>query len=123
MVAEIDFEGNGEIYRLELYEENNTINDCDITDVALMQWTGLQDMNGKDIYEGDIVFYIDDFEDVNLVVIRNPNTNQLIEKDVEFKDWCFGRDLRDVVHGVILGNIYENPELLQTALRENGVTK
>ena len=76
-----------------------------------MQYTGLKDKNGKEIYEGDIVRYPD-----------------ICDKDViDEVVWLFaGFDLRDYNHGEswdygdtpwyqveVIGNIYENPELLK----------
>jgi len=60
-----------------------------------MQYTGLKDKNGKEIYEGDH--------------FGEPNY------PVEFEDgafWHEGELLRDNVHNEIKGNIHENPELL-----------
>lgn len=69
-----------------------------------MQYTGLKDKNGKEIYEGDIVrcyggAYWNGIYEYNYVI--------------EVRDI---RDLNEIVHSEnieILGNGYENPELLE----------
>lgn len=75
--------------------------------VELMQFTGLKDKNGKEIYEGDIV------ED-NGYRLRY----QIIFEDGEFRlDGKTSFSLRGIVPFLndyeIIGNIYENPELLE----------
>ena len=77
----------------------------------LMQFTGLHDKNGKEIYEGDIVKIVGR--------IKEP---QIVGWDVEQGRFCFvyetGEPMRDfhirteVPRFEIIGNIYENPELL-----------
>ena len=62
----------------------------------LMQFTGLKDKNGKEIYEGDIV--------------RQDYDNALCE--VKFISGCFSPFKHDGQF-VVIGNIYENPELLK----------
>lgn len=84
----------------------------------IMQYTGLKDKNGKEIYEGDI------FTDHSLVGIH-PNmqrfVGEIIFKNAAFR---FGRsncDCGDCENSLIseetdleiIGNIYENPELLK----------
>lgn len=84
----------------------------------LMQYTGLKDKNGKEIYEGDIVKYT-----------RN---NQIITASIEWREGegCYHyHNIEDSVDSdslvkesmffigsetvEIIGNIYENPELLK----------
>lgn len=72
----------------------------------LMQYTGLKDKNGKEIYEGDILGWESD-SIPNAEVIYN-------QKDCRFTP--FSRSCPDdkwvFNGGEVIGNIYENPELL-----------
>ncbi|WP_335969228.1 YopX family protein [Fusobacterium polymorphum] len=79
-------------------------------DIELMQYTGLKDKNNKEIYEGDVLF--ESFgERYYKVVFENGSFRAEFEGD--FEEYSF--DLIDVVaQGCkIVGNIYENPELLK----------
>lgn len=89
-----------------------TTNDCiekivPLNEVKIMQWTGLKDKNGTEIYEGDI------FRD---------NDTYLWEVFFEDGMFCAKGGEYDLVealiefipeHCEIIGNIYENPELLE----------
>lgn len=65
-------------------------------DVPVMQYTGLHDCNGKEIYEGDIV----DCRGGCIETVRWDKFSV-----------CFLPNITNVTE--IIGNIYENPELLQ----------
>ena len=84
-------------------------------DVEFMQSTGLKDKNGVEIYEGDVINYRNSF--------RNPMTGsgslsinrdfKIIFKDGEFKAKGFDIRLKNILnYSEVVGNIYENPELL-----------
>ena len=82
-------------------------------DTVVMQFTGLHDKNGKPIYEGDIL-QIDDPGDksrFNVVFHRGA-----FKKKYTVEGETFLADLDDGMleeWWVIIGNIYENPELLE----------
>lgn len=80
--------------------EDNLIQEVDF---VLMQFTGLKDKNGKEIYEGDIV------------LCENTLPEPRFWNDPVIWDdhrWSpFHRSLPTRVE--VIGNIYENPELLQ----------
>ena len=80
-------------------------------DVELMQWTGLQDTNGQDIYEGDIIQFRISTINGNLAP---PHIFEVINKKGCFKAGhkhfsqfnCY-----DIIE--VIGNKFENPELLK----------
>lgn len=76
------------------------------------QYTGLTDRNGKKIFEGDVVAYQDYG---NLVVVWDDGTFQLMREDT-FYDML---DHYTTVFSVVIGNIHDNPELLEEA-SDNG---
>ena len=99
--------GNGDIW---IIDEDSVAGEWIVNnDLNLMQSTGLFDRNGKEIFEGDILGTKDGL--LNGVVEYKSDlgmwTNSLIRYN-NFERLCsIARDRE------IIGNIYENPELLE----------
>jgi len=83
-------------------------------EAVLMQHTGLKDKNGKEIYEGDIVNFLENYGFAGWHESDNPgvvefNKGQYLVKGSQMS---LAGDISH--HGLeVIGNIYENPELLK----------
>lgn len=90
--------------------------ECETDNFTILQYTGLKDKNGKEIYEGDIM--------------RGKYGKNGIVKNYEIR-WLIGHfaavDRNNItgdehyypiglLEGEVIGNIYENPELLEGSL-------
>ena len=71
--------------------------------IQIMQFTGLQDKNGVDIYEGDVCTYEENVADYHFIIIK-----VVAAMDGEFLSTCdWHLDIE------VIGNIHQNPELLE----------
>lgn len=82
-------------------------------DGKLMQYTGLKDKNGKEIYEGDILR----FSEVDTAIVEwNEKYSYFMVKPIQdyyFDSDVLGHALEYNNNVEIIGNIYDNPELLE----------
>ena len=79
--------------------------------IILMQYTGLKDSNGKEIYEGDIVFWPHMGETELYEVYYNEDEVHYFARPIN--NLGETESYLDSTHMQIIGNIYENPELLK----------
>jgi uncharacterized phage protein (TIGR01671 family) len=99
------FDGRDLVFREDL--ETFWIDSSSSGDAILMQYTGLQDKNEEHIYEGDILkcyhkdYYNDGETFFNHVITFEDGSFWGINEDC-----CLPKDCE------VIGNIYENPELL-----------
>jgi len=91
------------------------------SEVVVMQFTGLKDKNGKEIFEGDVFKYIPPSgktkhtkKPFNIILVEWESKRARFIAKVIGQDGQFPR-LSDIVaheHHHLAGNIYENPDLL-----------
>ena len=77
-------------------------------EVELMQFTGLKDKNGKEIYEGDMLHWKTVNDDYKFVVEYGGLDDMGQGMGIGFNVHESSVDILEVI-----GNIYENPELLK----------
>ncbi len=127
-------ERNGSNFELEVNAQGQVIplNKLDGTSVILMQYTGLKDKNGKEIYEGDIVCVFDEAVVPITDEGQGPTEpcNHLVAVEMKNGVWGFEIPTSDFGevgwYGLhywntdinnegyeIIGNIYEDSELIK----------
>lgn len=127
--------GNGDIW---IIDEDSETNEWIVNnDLNLMQSTGLRDKNNEEIFEGNILKFNDEWADygsegyiegsiegINYVEIKREKTcftfgkTKLPESSLinltENEHYPFGELLTEASYEFeIIGNVYENPELLE----------
>jgi len=83
-------------------------------DTILMQSTGLKDKNGVEIFEGDIVkktngsigYVVYLHQEAGFVVVLKKSDYRLGHRNT-------GEPYKEATNHEIIGNVYENPELLE----------
>ena len=95
-------------YSIQHKNKNDKYTSCEVIEESIGQFTGQRDRNNSEIFEGDEVYIIPedkygfikyDLELAKFVVIYD-------NIFTDFENW-YGSDLE------VIGNIYENPNLLE----------
>lgn len=99
----------------EYVDDDNVLRFIGFKNIKLMQSTGLKDKSGKEIFEGDILACKTDDEVINLNVFWDEEHALFM---FESKKYNEQEPLAELVENntypfEIIGNIYENPELLE----------
>ena len=123
-------DGKGYVYGVSIYQEKDMYyvlypieGHVPIVKGSLQQYTGLKDRNGKEIYEGDVIKQkcpIQNRTEIGEVFYLVEDGRYLIKCD-KFPSGSLCINSIASVEGAtghhceIIGNIYENPELLEGA--------
>ena len=121
-VGQITFELDGSVshvlFKGEFLDFNLSTNE-----IILMQSTGLKDKNGKEIFEGDIVkrdgikrpevVRFGEWTDVDSLGYKEQYIGFYFESEHEGQEWLHSVAPQFNHLYKIIGNIYENPELLE----------
>ncbi|MBP5807850.1 YopX family protein [Lactiplantibacillus argentoratensis] len=92
-----------------------TFDALDASDFKIEQFTGLKDVNGKDIYEGDIIKSMP-----NDPLFELSKVGVVTRSRIDLK-WCY--ESGNIEHNIwasgryrtyeVIGNVHESPELLE----------
>lgn len=91
--------------------------DKNITGYIFMQYTGLKDKNGKEIYEGDFLHHEPLYPNIPIEVFWS---NKFAGWRGKIQGLLVINIIKILAECEVIGNIYQNPELLKVA---SGQTK
>lgn len=114
-VAVLHFNKNGNVSGIEYWKTPYDLQSIHVRDIELMQSTDLKDKNDVEIFEGDAVSY-NDGEFSFIGSVEKDRYQFYIDgiEPLESYDFIdFSNTFDGTTSLTILGNIHENPELLE----------
>lgn len=116
-VESLRFDGNG-VYTAVLIEESfydRKLVEAD--EIVIEQFTGLKDINGAEIFEGDIIFQKPLSKNsigwVGKIIFKQGAFMAEVYERGKAVMWLFLSEFRPEKTCEVVGNIHENPELLE----------
>jgi uncharacterized phage protein (TIGR01671 family) len=91
--------------------------------VEVMQFTGLTDKNGVDIYEDDVIQFADKYEWYRSPALTQEDIKEILNDHVKYPyerrvvkipedyEWLLSGDIKS--YWEVIGNIHQHPELLK----------
>jgi len=111
----IELDGDLTVYTVTCNEKGNVCQSKK-DKIPVMQYTGLKDRNGVEIYEGDIVehyglIYAVEWDRYGVWMLKGLNHRAMPDgSDQKIGDEMLCNEWKEIE---VIGNIYENPELLE----------
>ncbi|BBM14973.1 YopX family protein [Enterococcus mundtii] len=113
-VAVLHFNKSGKVNSIEYWKTPSELKSYHVRNIELMQSAGLKDKNGVEIFERDIiknsngltgyVTYLQ--QEAGFVVVLKKSDYRLGHRNT-------GESYAEATNHEVIGNIYENPELLE----------
>lgn len=106
--GDLEYNRADNIARIHIYDKDGYyIRQYYVDPETVGQFTGLQDKNGRDVYEGDIISYVDGLKKVNGEWIDNKHIYTVEYSGAAFIGVLGLSKVMDAVE--VIGNIHDNP--------------
>ena len=92
----------------DIDENSSEVNEIEVLPSTVGQYTGLTDKNGKKIFEGDIVKIIDDYDYIDIEVVKWSENDAGFF--LEINDYYVEFDRVVAKECEVIGNIYNDTE-------------
>lgn len=114
---DIQLGSDGYIYWIEAMGLNGEHDEGDLDVFELEQFTGLKDVNGNDIYVGDIIKFfgankkVKTKNEFGIIVYKADRYGAGFNSIIQNKEHGYGGI--NIAQDIVVGNVHENPELLK----------
>ncbi|WP_373192639.1 YopX family protein [Pediococcus acidilactici] len=110
-------QGLGMLFEVKKGIGSNVTSICYSVGDVVEQFTGLKDVNGKEIYEGDIIKFfgankkIKVKNEFGIIVYKADRYGAGFNSIIQNKEHGYGGI--NIAQDIVVGNVHENPELLE----------